>query len=379
MASGGQALRYRLPMAPASDHSDPTPPEFSKDRAKSFLQDMVGILNSGAMAIMVSVGHKTGLFDAMDGAPPETVEDVAKRAGLHPRPVREWLAAASCAGVVEHDPARGTYRLPAEHAGLLTRRSGPLNLAVQAQYVGLFGAVEDDVTESFKDGSGVPYDKYPKFQAVMAQSSGDRQERTLLQAVVPILPGGADALEQGADVADVGCGSGLALCLLGEAFPQSRFTGFDFSEEAIGVARERATERGLANVSFEVADAAALEVEHQFDLVTTFDAVHDQSQPAKVLKGIHRMLRPGGTYLCVEPKALERPGRHARRAHGPLPLHHLHDALHAGLSWPTVARAWAPRGGEQTAVQYLENAGFKNIEVTGVREDRANSFFIARA
>ncbi len=303
---------------------------------------------------------------------------MAKRAGLHPRPVREWLAAASCAGVVEHDPSRGTYRLPAEHAGLLTRRSGPLNLAVQAQYVGLFGAVEDDVAESFTDGSGVPYDKYPKFQAVMAQSSGDRQERTLLQAVVPILPGGADALEQGADVADVGCGSGLALCLLGEAFPKSRFTGFDFSEEAIGVARNRASDRGLSNVSFEVADAAALEVDGQFDLVTTFDAVHDQSQPAKVLKAIHRMLRPGGTYLCVEPKASSDLADMLDEPMAPFlytisTMHCMQVSLAYGGEG--LGAAW----GEQTAVQYLENAGFHDIEVTGVREDRANSFFIARA
>ncbi len=365
-------------MATASDHSKPSVTEFDKGRAKAFTQQMVGILNSGAMAVMVSVGHKTGLFDAMDGAPPDTAEGIAERAGLHPRPVREWLSALACAGIVEHDPARGTFLLPAEHAGLLTRRAGPLNLAVQAQYLGLFGAVEDDVVEAFVDGSGVPYDKYPKFQAVMAQSSGERQERTLIDAVVPILPGGAERLEAGADVADVGCGSGLALCLLGEAFPKSRFTGFDFSEHAISMARQRAAERGLTNVAFEVADAAALEHAHEFDLVTTFDAIHDQSHPADVLAAIHRMLRPGGTYLCVEPKASSDLAEMLDEPMAPFlytisTMHCMQVSLAYGGEG--LGAAW----GQQTTVKYLQEAGFVDIEITGVREDRANSFFIARA
>ncbi|NNL86367.1 MAG: methyltransferase domain-containing protein [Myxococcales bacterium] len=365
-------------MASASDHSEWTEPEPDKARGKAFLQQMVGILNGGAMGLLISIGHKTGLFDTMDGAPPETPEGIAKRAGLHPRPVREWLSALACAGLVEHDPALGTFRLPAELAGLVTRRAGPLNLAVQAQYVGLFGGVEDDVAESFTDGSGVPYDKYPKFQAVMAQSSGDRQERTLLQAVVPILPGGAEALSAGLDVADVGCGSGLALCLLAEAFPKSRFTGFDFSEQAIAAARERAAAGGLSNVSFEVADAAELSHEQDFDLVTTFDAIHDQAHPAKVLAAIHRMLRPGGTYLCVEPKASSDLAEMLDEPMAPFlytisTMHCMQVSLAYGGEG--LGAAW----GEQKTVEYLENAGFTEIEVTGVREDRANSFFIARA
>ena len=338
---------------------------------------MVGILNSGGMALMVSLGHKTGLFDSMDGAPADTPEGIAKRAGLHPRPVREWLSALACAGLVEHDPARGTFRLPAELAGLITRRAGPLNLAVQAQYVGLFGGVEDDVAASFTDGSGVPYDKYPKFQAVMAQSSGDRQERTLIDAVVPILPGGAERLASGIDVADVGCGSGLALCLLGEAFPQSRFTGFDFSQQAIATARERAADRGLSNVGFEVADASQLAHAGQFDLVTTFDAIHDQAHPAKVLAAIQRMLRPGGTYLCVEPKASSDLADMLEEPMAPFlytisTMHCMQVSLAYGGEG--LGAAW----GEQKTVEYLENAGFAEIEVTGVREDRANNFFIAR-
>ncbi len=356
---------------------DTTDTPFDKARAKAFGQQMVGILNAGATSVMVSIGHKTGLFDAMDGASPMTADQVAEAADLHPRPVLEWLSGLACAGVIDHDPEAGTFLLPIEHAGLLTRRSGPLNLAIQAQYVGLLGAVEDDVAAAFVDGSGVPYDKYPAFQALMAQSSGERQKRTLIDAVVPILPGGREPFEAGIDVADVGCGSGLALVLLGQEFPASRFTGFDFSAGAVETATEQVRAAGIDNVSFEVADAAEIDLESRFDLVTTFDAIHDQSRPAEVLAAIHRMLRPGGTYLCVEPKASSELGDMLDEPMAPFlytmsTMHCMQVSLAYGGNG--LGAAW----GHQQATEYLTDAGFADIEVTGVREDRANSFFIAR-
>lgn len=350
---------------------------FDKDRAKAFGQQMVGILNGGAAALLISVGHKTGLFDAMDGLDPATCEDIAEAASLHPRPVREWLSGMACAGVIDFDPANECFHLPAEHAGLLTRRSGPLNLAIQAQYVGLLGSVEEQVAAAFADGSGVPYDEYPAFQALMAQSSGERQRRTLVDAVVPLLPGGRELLEGGIDVADVGCGSGLAMVLLGEAFPASRFTGYDFSAGAVEKAREQVAEAGLSNVSFEVADAAQLDLTGAYDLVTTFDAIHDQSRPAEVLAAIHQMLRPGGTYLCVEPKASSDLADMVSEPMGTFlytmsAMHCMQVSLAYGGNG--LGAAW----GHQLTTEYLTNAGFVDVEVTSVREDRANSMFLAR-
>lgn len=355
--------------------TDGAAPEFDKAKAKAFTQQMVGMLNSGALAIMTSIGHRTGLFDAMDGEAPMSADDVATAANLHPRPVREWLSALACGGVVEHDVDAGTFVLPPEHAGLVTRRAGPLNLAIQAQYVGLFGAVEGDVADAFVDGSGVPYDKYPEFQAVMAQSSGERQERTLIPAVVPILPGGREAFEAGIDVADVGCGSGLAMVLLGKEFPNSRFTGYDFSSEGVATARQRVADAGIGNVTFEVADAAEIDISDAYDLVTTFDAIHDQSRPAEVLAGIRQMLRPGGTYLCVEPKASSELGEMLDEPMAPFlytmsAMHCMQVSLAYGGEG--LGAAW----GHQTATEYLTTAGFTEIEVTGVREDRANTFFL---
>ncbi|MCH9802501.1 methyltransferase domain-containing protein [Acidimicrobiales bacterium] len=349
--------------------------EFDKTRAKAFQANIVGIMNGGALALMISLGHKTGLFDSMDGKPARTAVAIAEDAGLHERYVREWLSAMACGAIVDFDPATDTFALPVEHAGLLTRRAGPLNLSTQCQYVALLGEVEDEIAEAFRSGGGVPYDRYPRFQALMAESSGQRYERTLIDQVVPILPVG-QALEAGIDVADVGCGSGKAMRIFAAAFPASRFVGFDISEDAITVARAEAASAGLTNLSFEVADAAALDQVDRFDFVTTFDAIHDQAHPDTVLAGIYRMLRSGGTYLCVEPKSSSELADNIDE-----PMSAFMYSV-STMHCMTVSLAYGGEGlgtawGHQTAVERLTSAGFSDIEVTGVRDDRSNSYFLS--
>jgi SAM-dependent methyltransferase len=282
----------------------------------------------------------------------------------------------TCGGIVDHDADLSTFHLPREHAGLLTRESGPLNLTTFCQYVGLLGQVEDEVVDAFRNGGGVPYDRYPDFQRLMAESSGQRFDRTLIPQVVPLLADTADALEVGIDVADVGCGSGRAVNLLGSEYPASRFVGFDISEAAIETGRGRAAELGNDNVRFEARDAADLGQFEQFDLVTSFDAIHDQAHPDTVLAGINRALRPGGTYLCVEPKASSHLHENTDLPMGPM-LYTV-STMHC----MTVSLAYDGEGlgaawGEEMALERLQKAGFANIEVTGVPDDRANHYFIA--
>jgi 2-polyprenyl-3-methyl-5-hydroxy-6-metoxy-1,4-benzoquinol methylase len=351
-------------------------PQFDKDRAKAFGAKMIGVLNGGAMSLMLSVGHKTGLLDSMDGEPPRTVEDIAQAAGMHPRPVREWLSGIACFGIIDYDAEAETFYLPPEHAGLLTRRAGPLNLATSCQYVALLGEVEDEVADSFADASGVAYDRYPKFQSLMAESSGQRYEMTIVDQIVPILPGGADAFERGIDVADVGCGSGRALGIFGKAFPNSRFVGFDISEQGIEAARRNSSDAGLDNVSYQQRDAAALDEHERFDLVVTFDAIHDQAHPDRVLSGVHAMLKPGGTYLCVEPKASSSLEDNLGDVMSPFlytvsTMHCMQVSLAYGGEG--LGAAW----GHQTATERLTKAGFTDIELTGVHDDRTNNYFIS--
>ncbi|MCP3856320.1 MAG: class I SAM-dependent methyltransferase [Actinomycetia bacterium] len=349
---------------------------FDRARAKAFAGTMTDVMNGGALALMCSIGHRTGLFDAMATMEAATADEVAAESELHPRYVKEWLSAMTMGGIIDHDVESETFHLPPEHAGLLTRAAGPLNLTTFCQYIGLLGEVEDDVVEAFRNGGGVPYDRYPKFTGLMDESSGQRYHHTLIDQVVPLL-GGAEQFESGIDVADVGCGSGLALSILGSAYPNSRFVGYDFGEQGVAAARARTAEAGLTNVDFEVRDAAELGEVDRFDLVTTFDAIHDQARPREVLSGINRALRPGGTYLCVEPKASS--CLHENHDLPMAPLVYTISTMHCmtvsmAYGGPGLGTAW----GEGMAMEWLGDAGFVDIESSGIRDDRGNSYFLSR-
>ncbi len=185
--------------------------QLDQARAEAFADKMLGMLNSGALALMTSVGHRTGLFDAMAAAPASTSAQIAALAGLNERYVREWLGAMVTGGVVEHDPANGEYLLPGEHAASLTRAAAPDNIAAFAQYIAVLGGVEDRIVECFSNGGGVPYSSYPRFHEVMAEDSGQTVVAALNDAILPLAPGLVESLTRGIDVLDVGCGSGGAL------------------------------------------------------------------------------------------------------------------------------------------------------------------------
>src|ERR1700739_633628 len=167
--------------------------------------------------------------------------------------------------------------------------------------------VEDQVVACFRHGGGVPYSSFPKFQALMAEDSGAVHDASLIGVTLPLVPGLVDRLEQGIDAADVGCGSGHAVNLMAQAFPRSRFAGFDFSDTGLAAAREEAERKALTNVRFEKRDAAHLGETARFDFITTFDAVHDQARPDLMLAGIADALRPDGVYLCVDIAAYSKP------------------------------------------------------------------------
>ena len=142
--------------------------EPDQNKAEKFAEKMLGVLNDGALVLMSSIGHRTGLFDAMAGLPPSTSEQIASAANVNERYVREWLAAMVTGGIVEYDPEGGTYRLPPEHAAFLTRAATPDNIAVTAQFIPVLASVEDRIVESFQKGGGVPYSAYTRFHEVMA-------------------------------------------------------------------------------------------------------------------------------------------------------------------------------------------------------------------
>jgi SAM-dependent methyltransferase len=341
-----------------------------------FAERMLHVLNEAALALMVSVGHRTGLFDVMAAMPAATSAEIASEAALDERYVREWLGAMTTGRIVDHDGAAGTFSLPADHAAWLTRAAGQDNLAVQAQYVGLLALVEDQIVDCFGHGGGVPYSAFPKFQALMAEDSGAVHDATLIDVTLLLVPGLVGRLEHGIDVADVGCGSGHAVNLMAKAFPRSRFAGFDFSDTGIAAAMAEAEHQGLANVRFDKRDAARLGETARFDLITTFDSVHDQARPDLMLAGIAQALRPGGVYLCVDIAASSKLSENLDHPFGP--FGYTMSCMHC----MTVSLADGGMGlgamwGEQKAQEMLTDAGFTSIETAHVDGDIVNTYFIA--
>src|SRR5690606_478043 len=189
---------------------------------------------------------RAGLFDRMAGAGPVTSEELAARAGLNERYVREWLGALAAARIVA---VGDRFELPAAHAAHLTRAAAQDNLAVFAQYIGVLGAVEDDVLRCFREGGGVPYERFTRFHEVMAEDSGQSVLPALDTHVLGLIPAHRARLERGgAVVLDAGCGRGKALLALAQRFPGSRFVGIDLSADAIAYARGEAAAAGVTNV-----------------------------------------------------------------------------------------------------------------------------------
>ena len=348
--------------------------------APGFADGLMRALNDGALCLMISIGHRVGLFDAMRDQPASTSAQIAARAGLNERYVREWLGAMVTSNVVTVDPGSTHYHLPPEHAAFLTRAAGADNIAVFAQYVSLLGNVEDDIIECFKHGGGVPYAKFPRFHDVMAEDSGQSVMSSLETHILPLVPGLAERFATGIRMLDVGCGSGRILNRLAELFPNSRFVGMDLSSEATQAARAEAAAKGSRNVEFvttDLSDFDATAAPEAFDLVTTFDAVHDQSKPLNVLKGIHRSLARDGVYLMQEIKG----SSHVHKNIG----HPLGTFLYAVscMHCMTVSLAQGGEGlgamwGEEKARAYLAGAGFRTVEKHELAHDIQNDWYVVR-
>jgi 2-polyprenyl-3-methyl-5-hydroxy-6-metoxy-1,4-benzoquinol methylase len=349
---------------------------FDVAAAEAFTARLVGALNDGALMLMVSVGHRTRLFDALAAAGEVTSPALAQRAGLDERYVREWLGAMTAGRIVRLDPETGRYTLPAEHASVLTRGVAA-NLAASAQFLPVLASVEDGIVECFQRGGGVPYSAYPRFHEVMAEESDQTVVAALQAHILPLVPGLAESLASGIEVLDVGCGRGRALAHLASAFPRSRFTGYDLSEEAVTEGNAQAAAAGLSNVWLEVRDVAALPASGRFDLVTAFDAIHDQADPAAVLAGVRGALKPGGVFLMQDIGASRDPVKNVQHPLGA----YLYAISCMHCMTVSLAQGGAGLGtcwGEETAREMLQAAGFDVLESHRLPHDIVNVYFVAR-
>ena len=351
--------------------------QIDQAKAEAFGGRMVQMLNDGMLSLMTSLGHQTGLFDKMSTLAPATSEQVAEAAGLNERYVREWLGAMVTGGIVEHEPDGQRYRLPAEHAVFLTRASGPNNMATFTQFFALFGNVEEGLIDSFRNGGGVPYSQFGKFQKLMAEESAQVVDATLIDVTLPLVPGLVNRMRDGIDVLDVGCGQGHAINVMAREFPNSRFTGYDFSDEGVAAGTAEAKAMSLNNARFVKMDAASIGEESAYDLITAFDAIHDQAAPTKVLTAISRALRPGGVFLMVD--ILASSSLHENMEHPLAPMLYSVSTMHC----MTVSLALGGEGlgtvwGDQLARKKLAEAGFTSIDMKQVEGDIMNAYYIAR-
>lgn len=343
---------------------------------QAFAERMLGVYNDAALALMVSIGHRTRLFDVLAGLDPSTSVEIAEATGLSERYVREWLGAMTTGGVMEHNPQTNRYWLPPQHAALLTRSASPNNLASVAQWFAVLGGVEDKVVDAFTHGRGVPYSAYGRFHEVMAEESGQTVVGALDEHILPLVPGLVEELERGIDVVDVGCGRGKALLHLAARFPNSRFTGVDVCTETCRDATAEAASLGLKNLTFNCTDAAKWDAREAFDLVLAFDAIHDQPAPDRVLQNIRRALRPDGLFLMQDIGAASCVHGNMNHPVGPFLytiscMHCMSVSLAGG--GPGLGAAW----GKELALQMLADAGFDNVSVETLPHDILNYYYVA--
>lgn len=358
-------------------------PEFSHDKSgtsSAFAtapQQLLQILNNGATALGLSLGHRTGLFDTMANLPPSTSQAIADAARLNERYVREWLGIMVTSGIVHYDPDHRHYHLPQEYAALLTRAAGADNFATVAQFLPLLGSVEDRIVECFRRGGGVAYEHYSRFHEIMAEESGQTVLSALEDQILSLVPGLIKQLDIGIAVADVGCGRGRAIHALAKRFPESYFTGYDLSVEAIEYAQQQRSRQGLDNLTFIRQDAATLRESDRFDLVFTFDAVHDQARPDQVLRNIYRMLKPNGVYIMQDIDAHSEVADN--RDHPLGPLLYTISCMHCmSVSLAANGAGLGAVWGVELAQKMLREAGFSDVRIERLPHDIQNCFYIVK-
>ncbi|WP_296810306.1 class I SAM-dependent methyltransferase [Thiocapsa sp.] len=352
-------------------------PTFDQQGAETFADRVGQILDSGAVAVMLSIGHRTGLLDLMARLPPSTSHRIASEAGLSERYVREWLAAMTAGRIVHFDPVRRTYALPPEHAACLTRGGTLGNFAVYAQYVTLMGQVQDRTLACFETGEGLRYGDFPDFHQVMCEDSNQTVVAQLFDTLLPLVPGLGRRLEAGIDVLDAGCARGRALIAMAERYPRSRFTGYDLCADAIADARRDARANGTENVRFDVRDLTHFQERDRYNFIVSFDAVHDQKDPQDLLRRLYGALRPDGVYLMQDIGG---------SAHLEKNLDFPMASLLYAISCVHCTPVSLGQGGEglgtmwgwETAEGMLREAGFAGIDRHVLPHDPMNVWFVSR-
>lgn len=330
-------------------------------RQEAFVGKVLGDTSAWFVTTMAAMGDRLGLFKDLAIHGPATAGELAARADINARYAREWLGCMASAGYLEYDPATERFTLPPEHVPALAQESGPVFFGGIHQMVGVMPSVFERLADAFRNGGGVPQSAYPpQFWEGMSRFTAGWFENLLLQEWIPAMPDVERRLRNGASVADVGCGRGRAVIKLATAFPQSGFVGFDAFAPAVQAASEEARREGAGDrVRFEQRDGSR-GLPDQYDVIFTFDVVHDAVDPLALLRAIRDALRPDGIYVCLDINCSHRLEENA----GPL------GALFHGISLLYCMTTSLANGGaglgtlgfhEQKARDLAAEAGFSAV------------------
>jgi len=349
--------------------------ELDTDAVKMFSFKVWTYKMGEQVSLMVHLGDRLGLYKAMVGAGAQTSHEVADATELHERFVREWLLGQAAAGLVDrHEDGR--FELTDVQAAVLADEENSLAFAGGAFRGGVDPAVLDRIADSFRTGLGVTYEQQgPNAAAGLARMTGPWSRLALTSTILPALDGVVDKLEAGAKVCDIGCGGGVMLTTLAEAFPNSTCVGIDPSGVAVDLARSRAEEAGVSNVDFHEAYGQDLEAGADYDLVITFDCMHDMPFPDRTAEAIRHALAPDGTWLI---KDIRSSGSFERDKRNPL------LAMFYGFSVASCLQsAMSEPGGmglgtlglhETAAKDLVQRAGFSGF-TTHDLDDAANLYY----
>lgn len=328
---------------------------------EEFLTAFTADIAAAQSAVCAYVGDVLGLYTAMAGAGPVTVAELARRTDTHERYVREWLSNQAAGGYVVYHPGTRTFELPAAQAAVLADRDSPTYLAGVFDITGAMWSAADRLVDAFRTGAGIDWGEHdPRLYRGVDRLFGPMYRSQLVSEWIPALDGVEMRLHDGARVADVGCGHGTSTIAMAQAFPASRFVGFDYHAPSIAAAAKTAAEAGVGDrVAFEIAHADALP-DDAFDLVTMFDCLHDMGDPAGVAAHVRDRLTTDGTLLLVEPMAGDDLTENLH------PVGRMVYAASTTLCTPTSlaqegAHALGAQAGQARLTEVLTEAGFSHV------------------
>jgi 2-polyprenyl-3-methyl-5-hydroxy-6-metoxy-1,4-benzoquinol methylase len=279
-----------------------TAPTIDNAKLDSFIDKIFANLGGTYVTLLCAIGDRLNLFKDLVTNGPATSQELAQRTKINERYAREWLNALTCAGYLEFDSKNSRFILPPEHSPTLADEGGPMFIA--GAYQELFALVKNlnQLVYTFQKGGGIPIEEYDENEfAGTERLTATWFENYLIQQWIPAVPDVQTKLEQGALVADVGCGRGRALIKLAQTYPNSRFVGYDVFPQAISNANANAISARVAEiVKFRQLDVVLDGLPEKYDIITTFDVVHDMINPRGALHAIRQALQPNGTYLMLE-------------------------------------------------------------------------------